>query len=417
MSMKRSQRGAIRVSIIWLVVFLVLFFVGCFLAYSAYGEAAAARTEADNARKATEAAKTAEAEATKKVVELSRAVGWYDVNVASSRTDLNAMKAGFDDFRAAFPDMGADVKTLADALPKAKEAYGQRQRDIALLTDAKSAVESEKSTLEAGLRAASQQKDEEIANLRRQMADEANNATQRQTELESRVAALNTQRTELDSQLRDARNQIEANRRQFEQDKQAWETRTRSVAKALRFQNSPEEPDGKILSVSKDLAVAWIDVGANQRLARGTRFRVVDGGTGSTRLKGWAEVTQVKPSMAEVVLYDVVDRFDPIVSGDIVYNPLYDPKTERNAVLCGRFSGQFNETDLKLLLSNMAIKVQPSLNADTDYLIVGSELYIDENGQPLENPLSPTELPVYKEADSQGVQMVSIKQLREYFKF
>ncbi len=415
--MKRSQRGAIRVSIIWLVVFLVLFFVGCFLAYSAYGEAAKSRIDADEARKAAEESKGQQSEATKNLTELSRAVGWFDASVSASRSDLNAMKTSFDDFRAAFPDMGADVKTLADSLPKAKEAYGQRLRDIATLTDAKSALESEKTTLEAGLRAASVQKDEEIANLRRQMADEANTAAQRQAELESRVASLNTQRNELDSQVRDARNQIEAQKRAFDQDKQAWETRTEALAKALRFQNSPEDADGKVLSVSKDLAVAWIDVGANQRLARGTRFRVIDGGKGATKLKGWAEVTQVKPSMAEVVLYDVVDRFDPIVTGDIIYNPLYDPKTERNAVLCGRFTGQFNETELKLLLANMAITVQDHLNAETDYLVVGSELYIDENGQPLENPLSPTELPVYKEADSQGVQMVSIKQLREYFRF
>lgn len=415
--MKRSQRGAIRVSVIWLVVFLVLFMVGCLMAYMAQGREKAALDVADAARKTEQEAKDKETDANKRAVELSKAVGWYDQAAASPRTNLDALRTSFEAFRAAFPDMGADVKTLQDALPKAMEAYGQRQRDIAVLQDAKSALESEKTTLEAGLREAARAKDEEIANLRRQMADEANNATQRQTEAESRIAALNSSRNELDTQLRDVRNQIEAQRRAFEQEKQAWETRTKAVTKALAFQRAPEEPDGKVLSVSKDLAVGYVDCGANQRLIAGTRFRVVDGTKGSRKLKGWAEVTSVKPTMAEVTFSEVVDRFDPIVAGDIVYNPLYDSKTARNAVLCGRFSGAFNEAELKILLANMSIKVQDKLDDTTDYLIVGSELYVDENGQPLETPLSPTELPLYKDAESKGVQMVTIKQLREYFKF
>ena len=44
---------------------------------------------------------------------------------------------------------------------------------------------------------------------------------------------------------------------------------------------------------------------------------------------------QHKANMAEVTFSGIVDRFDPIVQGDIVYNPVYDPKTERTAVLAG----------------------------------------------------------------------------------
>lgn len=65
----------------------------------------------------------------------------------------------------------------------------------------------------------------------------------------------------------------------------------------------------------------------------------------------------------------------------------------------------------------MAITVQAGLSHDTDYLIVGAELYVDENGEPLENPLPPSDLPVYKDAEAQGTQIVSIKDLRNYFKF
>jgi hypothetical protein len=209
---------------------------------------------------------------------------------------------------------------------------------------------------------------------------------------------------------------MEAAVRKHAEEQQSWQTRATALSKVIEFTKEPESEDGRVVSVS-ELGLGWIDIGANQRLARGTRFRVVSGAPGQKRTKGWAEVTEVRPTMAEVRFYDIADRFDPIVRDDIVFNPVYDPKGERTAVLAGRFSGQFNETELKTLLANMGIKVQDRLANDTDYLIVGAELYVDENGQALENPMPPQELAVYKNAESQGTNIVSIKQLRDYFKF
>jgi len=417
MSMNRSQRGAARVGIIWLVVFLVLFFVGAVFGYMGYEDSVKYLRQSEEARKAAEDANKRDSESVEAVTRISEVVGWSKADASAAKTEVELMKTGFESFKATFPDMGADIKTIDAALPKAADAYLQRQREIAALKTQVEQLGSEKTTMEQGLRDASRQKDEEISNLRRQLADESNNAAQRQTELESRVAALNTQRNELDAQLRQTRNEMEGTNRKHDDERVGWETRFRSMGESLKFLREPEKADGKVVTVSKDLTLGWIDIGANQRLARGTRFRVVAGSVGGTKLKGWAEVTDVKPSMAEVRIYDVVDRFDPVVAGDVIFNPLYDPTSERTAVLCGRFSGQFNEPELKLLLANMSIIVQPALGNDTDYLIVGSELYTDENGQPLENPLPPSELPVYKNAEALGTNIVSIKQLREYFKF
>jgi hypothetical protein len=88
-----------------------------------------------------------------------------------------------------------------------------------------------------------------------------------------------------------------------------------------------------------------------------------------------ATVTNVEDRRAEVRFTEVADPYNPPVPGDVIYNPLYDPSGERTAVLAGRFSGQFNEAELKVLLSQMGITVQDKLTLDTDYLIVGSELY------------------------------------------
>jgi len=415
--MKRSQRGAARVSVTWLVVFLVLFFVAAGFGYMGYEAEQKAVTAADAARAKEAEALDRETKALDQVIEISKIVGWTDPNAATPRTDVEAMKTGFEAFRQAFPDMGSDVVTIADALPKARDAFLSRGRDIGTLRDAKTALESEKNALIDGLRSSVDDKDREIASLQKQLADEANNASQRQTELESRITSLGQQRNELDSQLRDARNQMEAARRQFDSERASFETRTNAAMAKLKFLNTPEAPDAHVLSVSNDLDLGYIDIGANQRLARGMRFRIVSGSLASNKLKAFAEVMDVKPTRAEVRFYDVVDRFDPVVAGDVAFNPLFDPTGERDAVLCGRFSGMFNEAELKVLLANMNIKVHDRLDHNTDYLIVGSELYVDEDGNPLETPLQPSELAVFKDAQASGVQIVSIKQLREYFKF
>ncbi|MCC7012167.1 MAG: hypothetical protein IT454_06390 [Planctomycetes bacterium] len=415
--MKRSQRGAARVSVTWLIVFLVLFIVGCLMAWLGYEDATKAEKARVDAVQARDAANARDQESTDAMIKVSSLVGWSPAELATPRTNVEQAALYWNDWKQTWPDMGADIKTIEASLPKAKEAYLTLQRQVATLNDQ---IKTLTANAEASERASSdalRAKDNEISTLRKQVGDDAATASARQSELESRIATITTQRNELDAQTRELRNQLDAEKRKLEDEKIAQETRLKSMGKSLAFLKEPESKDGKVLSVSKDLALGWIDIGANQRLARGTRFRVVSGKIGAQKLKGWAEVTEVKPTMAEVSFSEIVDRFDPIVEGDVIFNPIYDPKGERTAVLCGRFSGQFNEAELKALLKNMAITVQAGLSHDTDYLIVGAELYVDENGEPLENPLPPSDLPVYKDAEAQGTQIVSIKDLRNYFKF
>ena len=103
-------------------------------------------------------------------------------------------------------------------------------------------------------------------------------------------------------------------------------------------------------------------------------------------------------------------------AGDVIYNPLYDPRGGRNAVLVGRFSGTYNQAELEALLSEINISIQSKLDKTTDFLIAGSEIYADENGDPLEEPMQPSETAVYKEAEAMGVQIVPVKIVRDFFR-
>ena len=67
-------------------------------------------------------------------------------------------------------------------------------------------------------------------------------------------------------------------------------------------------------------------------------------------------------------------------------------------------------------LNDMGVTVQDKLDARTDYLIVGSEVYVDEDGEPYEEPRQPSDMAVYKEAEAKGVGIVPLKDIREYFR-
>ena len=101
----------------------------------------------------------------------------------------------------------------------------------------------------------------------------------------------------------------------------------------------------------------------------------------------------------------------------MIINPLYDPSGGRNAILVGRFSGAYNRGELTMLLERMGIQVQDSLDATTHFMIVGSEIYTDEEtGEPLDDPISPSDLPVYKDAIELQVQVIPLQDIREFFK-
>jgi len=414
---RSAQRGAARVSIAWLITLVFLFLAALVFAYMGLDAEAKAKAERELALSERTSAEERLAAESKALTELSQAVGFYDASSGTPRSSLDAIAASLAQLKTTFPEIKDDVKTLADALPRVELAYTSRGKELATERDAKNALTSEKATLQTALQEALRQKDAQISDLQRQVADQGANATQKQTELENRIAALNNQRNQLDADLRAAKAAGSEDARKLRDEITTLQVRASAQGNKLRFLAEPEAVDGNILAVSKDLALGWIDIGAKQRLARGTTFRVVSGKVGSSRVKAMATVTKVESNRAEVAFSEVTDRFDPPVPGDAIFNPLYDPKGQRHAVLAGRFSGQFNEAELKVLLKEMGIEVQEELSLDTDYLIVGSELYTDpETGEPLEDAMPVSDLAVYKNAEANGVLILPIRDLRTYFK-
>jgi len=414
---KRSQRGAARVNIVWPIVLLVGMLVGLAYGFVSNDEAA---TEKKSAKSAIEKERKAINDLTEVDAQLraiSEVAGFYDEMGGAAHSSPESMVEGLGAMRNALPDMDPSVvNTFEKAAVSAIKSYNQRVAEVNQLKGEVDQLRNDISAKEQETRQLASEKDRRITELESQLRDAEQAAADRQSELEGQLATARDTLRETDKNLRMSNNTIAENSRDARNEEQKLRTRLREQGKKLDFLKSPEAADGTVLAISQDLQLGWIDLGTTNRLARGTRFRVVDAEPGSMRVKAWAEVTRVTERMAEVLFTDQLDPFNPVVAGDYIFNPIYDPKGGRDAVLVGRFSGTFNEKELGMLLADIGVSVQSSIDERTDYLILGSELYTDADGEPLEDPLQPTDLPEYKEAEARGVVIVPLKHIREYFR-
>ncbi len=416
--MKRSQRGAAKVSVIWLVGLVVAFLIALVMFFLTNQQATNTLEELSSKTKEVEQLKDQNKERTTTILEISKVLGFTDPSAASA-SNVEAATKQLGDLQKGIPEAdqtAKDYRAFTSSLIPIYTAKDARIKDLQSQLDAALA---ENKAVSGRMNDAVAAAEKDKGDLRRQLADTEQRLNDTKTDLERQLGEARESYKGSDATVLKLKQEIQDVKAAAETEKLALQARMDEQGRKLNpFLKEPERADGKILQVSKDLGLGWIDIGTKQRLSAGTKFRVVSGAAGSKTIKAWAQVTSTKGDMAEVRFYDQTDPLDPPVAGDVVYNPLFDPHGERSALLVGRFSGAtLNQKELEALLVGMGVSVQKKLDKSTDFLIVGGEMYTDENGQPVETPVQPSELPVYKDAVAQGVQIVLIKDLRQYFSF
>jgi len=413
--MKSSVRGMAKVSVVWSIVFLIAFIVAGVAFFLASGEMENQKLRAEALAQQLETKNQDVARLAEQSVAVSGVVGYNDPTKGST-TDVETVRKGIAGLKTSFPDLGDSVKTFQDAVPILVSAVNNQKQRISDLEAQVEARSSQIEELQNGMREAGTKASTESAALRSQVGDAEQKIDDTKSEYERQIAELREQIKTKTSEVGTVQVAKSEAEKQFAQEAESLRTRMNEMGRKLQpFLKEPQSPDGKVLSVSKVLSAGWIDLGSKNRLPVGTRFTVA--AADDKRVKAVAEVTQVDDSMAEVRFTDQRDPFDPPSPGDLIWNPLYDPRGERYALLVGGFSGQYAEDQLKNLLAGMGVTVQKKLDKATDFLIVGNEQYVDQDGQPVEAPIQPTDLPVFKEATAQGVQVVLLRDLRNYFRF
>lgn len=413
--MNRSRRGAARVSVIWIIVVLIAFFGALAMIFVFDSEKQKAEDARDKAVVAQQEAEARFETARATSRDLSVVLGWYDEMAGIPATDAAQARVGLDSFKQRFDITEPTAASFQKSIGPAADKYDALRRQISDLISERDNLNNALAVKNEAMASMTREKDEQIRDLRQQLNDANQSAEQRLNEKETDLAAVRASLTDTEDQLTSSRRETDVAKRDWRDREAEYKTRVNTLSQVLEWQREPERPDGKILEVSEKLNLAWIDLSTENRLYAGMRFAIRDGRPGDDTVKAWCEVRKVGDKMSEVLYFDQRDAYDPPVPGDIIYNPIYDPIGIRNAVLVGRFSGTYNEDEIKALLAGIRIHVQDKLDKTTDYLVVGQELYFDEEGEPLEEPMQPSELPQYKEAEAMGVRIVPIKLINDYF--
>lgn len=405
-----------------MIALIVLFFVAMAFVYVATQEAQRAKDIAASASGDAVVANADRDVAVLRAREISLGVGFYERSLPNATTDMSTLADGLTSLRGVFPDMPESTVTdFERAIQPMIDAYRAKLDEIRTLDGRITSLESQLIASKSANTDISSQLQTRIGKLEQDLRDANQNASDEKARLEGQVADLRNEVNQTANNVNSHLGTIDDLKAQAERDTLAAQSRINTLNDAVvgKAQREEEGADGEILAVSKVLGTGWINRGARHRVSRGLRFEVRTGNPNpllGVSTKGFAKVIEVLESTSVVKFYDLADQYDPIVSQDRIYNPIFDPDGARYAVLIGRFSGTYNEAEIKALLEDIGITVQAELDRTTNYLIVGGPLFVDEEGEPVEEPIQPSELPRYKDATALGVRIISINDFRQYFR-
>jgi len=192
--------------------------------------------------------------------------------------------------------------------------------------------------------------------------------------LEAQSGKYDTMSTELETVKQTASKE----RRDNQLEVSAYQNRLANerIKKELALAEDPK--DGEVVAVSKTRGTVWINLGKNQRLARGTKFKVWRAGKGNMRQNiAVIEITSVDSRKAEATIIKSLSRFS-VTKGMNISNPFYDPRGKLRAYIFGNL--RTYTTDVaRRRLAKSGVEVARSLDDRVNVIILGEPpVTIDE---------------------------------------
>ena len=155
------------------------------------------------------------------------------------------------------------------------------------------------------------------------------------------------------------------------------------------------KPDGEVIHADVGLGYAWIDLGRRHHLPKNLRFQVyqfVKGGR--QKIKGLIEVRRMEDDMSQCAILEnqqvqhpitgelvlVPDPQDPLVKGDLIRTPLFDPHEKKTFVFLGKDTkkGYYSADELeRKLKEEFGAKIDKQVTQETDYVVILGDLAED----------------------------------------
>jgi len=149
------------------------------------------------------------------------------------------------------------------------------------------------------------------------------------------------------------------------------EDRVRRLTSQLDESQRNYTSDGVILASQARDGFVVIDRGHQQNLRQGTRFAVYNQRGGKVVVKGEIQVIKVEDTIATARVVSENDLNDPLLEGDHLHNPVYDPAKVIHFAIAGDFT-EFSKDELARFVTESGGVVDKALSTSTDFLVAGA---------------------------------------------
>jgi len=259
-----------------------------------------------------------------------------------------------------FPELQELFKELVDARDKAITA---RQLSVDELTEARKGGQ----VTIAGLQKDHAQKLQELQELQDRYEDLENRAAEEKAQL----VRESSEEADRNSDIIIQRNRTISN---LEIENNILHLRLEECKRETLKEKSIEDiaADGELIDLLHSASRGWIDIGRKNNLHTGIVFRVFHEGKGGKKfLKGSVEVLKVMEETSEVRIIEEADSLNPIIVGDKISSPFYDPRARPVFVFAGNQleSKEVTRDYLELKMKGYGALIRDHVDINTDFLV------------------------------------------------
>ncbi|MCA8941644.1 MAG: hypothetical protein KDB80_03715 [Planctomycetes bacterium] len=300
-------------------------------------------------------------------------------------------------------------------VPGLAQFFGHVQNQLDASAARVASLETEQSKLEANIaelqtavNTIKGERDREVADLNSQVAAKDSEFTSALDAKDETIARGASAYNQIREQLTDEKEQARLEIKQLNGEIDVRQAKIASLNRLIALKNAPNDADGMVIEASQAAGRAWINIGRNDMLTRGTTFRIT--APDSDEVKAYGTVTQVEPRRAEIRLTGVKNEYDYVVRGDEIHNDLYSPNLRRTIFLLGRFGYPYNKPLVKQILENLGNTVVDEVGPQVDLVLVGQDV-INEDGS---GYVKVTETDDYKEVLRLGIETATLNKVRDF---
>lgn len=327
----------------------------------------------------------------------------FEPQVQAIKGQLRALGGEIDDPTASPTTLREAWDPIKSALTSAQTQIRQKENEI------------------ASLKAQITNKDQQIGDAQRTAEGERNTARDEHTAFvtraNSQLGELRDQNDAFSSRNREIQDEVDRVKDESNRERQRLVSRTqelqgqvRSIKDQLKIEKERETPDGKVLSSDPRSGMVFVDIGGQQQLRRGTRFKVYETGKGDTKIhKGWVVVTAVSPLMSEARIESQTSGTGGITAGDWLYNPYFQTDRQTSFAFLGQLTGRYSREQAERILKSFGARIDEKAGINTDFLVLGVKE--DPDAEDL------TETEDYKAATTYGVEIIGAKELVDFLTF